>query len=562
MNTEKDLKLNKRIKRISAAAVLLLVSIFALIVDANHLFNEMNAAALDESVSIVDNTCAINSADDFVAFSKAYQTYPDEYQNVNIYFAITSGTLSNLDEFVSIGTADYPFAGNIVAGSTDINITLDKPLFDYVMDSCGIRDSGGNSKAITLSRSGSYDTPLFAANVVHDAESAGGARWEIGISEYVDSLGGEYTYSFAGVIGSLGKDAEVELVLNNNAVDSNGSCSDIVSDSDVGLACKVMNPGSKLTVSVSGTSTAFNVSSANGSAGGLVGTMSSGSSLIINSAFATGGTVSAGNYAGGLVGYATDASVTFSDPSYNAISPTAAGKSGTGGVFGYYRNTASDFAVTGYNVDCTLNGAYSGGIFGELVNGGTMTVDGSNDVTVSRTSIDSTYTNKDIGGLIGKYSSETSACVLTVDGISVNIGKSASADNYGGIIGVINDDSYVHFSNVTVNAASCNTDISGSFGGLVGDNTNAFIDAENVTIKTDGEFYGGGVVGNMRSGVLRFIGKTDLSGAKAGYSSSIKCGQIVGARGQALIYAQSGWKLIRSSAVTIDDIGSWGEVLR
>ncbi|MGN1118894.1 MAG: hypothetical protein ACI4Q4_00955, partial [Oscillospiraceae bacterium] len=257
--------------------------------------------------------------------------------------------------------------------------------------------------------------------------------------------------------------------------------------------------------------------------------------------------------------------ITFSDSS--AIELTVIGESGTGGVFGYYSNSSPDALIAGYNVNCTLNGACAGGIIGELINSNTLTIDGTNSVTVKRTSIDSAF-SKDFGGIVGSYSSAATDSELTFDGVSVNITKSVLADNYGGIIAVVsegpygNNYGYVKFTGVTVNAGGCSSNINQTFGGLVGSSDKSFLDAENATINAADGFVGGGIVGKMNSGVLRLSGKTDLSGTKALYDSQKGCGQIVGFRGQALIYARDGWKLIRGAAVTIDDIGTWGEVLR
>ena len=76
-------------------------------------------------------------------------------------------------------------------------------------------------------------------------------------------------------------------------------------------------------------------------------------------------------------------------------------------------------------------------------------------------------------------------------------------------------------------------------------------------MNTNGDFIGGGIIGNMNGGVLRLGGTTDLTGTK-----SAGGGQIIGTRGAALIYAQNGWQLNRGEAASFDDIGTWGEVLR
>ena len=101
-------------------------------------------------------------------------------------------------------------------------------------------------------------------------------------------------------------------------------------------------------------------------------------------------------------------------------------------------------------------------------------------------------------------------------------------------MGKADDDSYIRLENVSVSASGCKNVT--SFGGIAGYADKAFIDAENVTVNTNGDFIGGGVIGNMNGGVLRLGGTTDLTGTKAAGG-----GQIIGTRGAALIYAQNGW---------------------
>ncbi|MGN1423162.1 MAG: hypothetical protein ACI4XA_07290, partial [Oscillospiraceae bacterium] len=560
MSRIKDVKPNI-IKRLTASVVFLVISVLAIIIDAKYMLSEMPAVAADDDVIVVDNVCTINNAAQLVAFSKAYQANPAAYQSVDLYMAITSGSTEKLDGFLSIGTEQYPYAGDIIAGSMDISLTLDRPLFAHVLDSVEIRDSAGVPKSVTLARSVIENTPLFAENVLHGADGSA-AQWTINISKYIDDKDVEHANSFSGVIGTICENAVVDLAINNNSITSEGSIADVSSANDVGLACRTMEQGASLSVSVSGTNTGYSVISESGNAGGLVGTMKTGAALTVNTAFATSGLISAGEYAGGIVGSATDASVTFSDPDSKTVNAVIKGNTATGGVFGYYNNTLSDMTVSGYDVSCTLNGASSGGLIGRLYNGGNITVDGTNTVTVTRT--DNSGTDNDLGGLVGSYASDNSGCSLVFDGASVTVGKASgiAADSYGGIIGMVRDDCYVKFSNVTVTASFCSDNINTAFGGLVGSSELAFVDVGDIMINTSGKFFGGGVIGNMDSGVLRFSGTTDLSATEAYYINNKYCGQIVGARGQSLIFAEAGWQLVRGTAVNVDDIGSWGEVLR
>ena len=356
--------------------------------------------------------------------------------------------------------------------------------------------------------------------------------------------------AFSSVIGTLGENVNAKLTITNNAdsVSVSGSGS-------AGLACGRMEKNSSLTVITSG-SASYNVSSSSGNAGGMIGTMADGSAFTLNNEFALTGEVTAAGYAGGLVGYAENASVSFEGAAM--VSGTVSGALATGGVFGYYKSSEAEnsFDISRYAVSCTLNRENSGGLFGKLENSGNMTINKSDteaaDISVNRTSSD----KQTFGGLIGTYFSDNTSNSLTISGISVSADNSAGgAEYFGGLIGKADDDSYIRLENVSVSASGCKNVT--SFGGIAGYADKAFIDAENVTVNTNGDFIGGGIIGNMNGGVLRLGGTTDLTGTKAAGG-----GQIIGTRGAALIYAQNGWQLNRGEAASFDDIGTWGEVLR
>lgn len=71
----------------------------------------------------------------------------------------------------------------------------------------------------------------------------------------------------------------------------------------------------------------------------------------------------------------------------------------------------------------------------------------------------------------------------------------------------------------------------------------------------------GGIVGKFnKNGVVRLGGETDLSEFYPKDPNKNGC-QIVGNRGNALIYSLSGWSFKRTSSKVIDDM-DWGGVLR
>lgn len=495
-----------------------------------------------DDTPVSDNVITINTSEQFVEYSKNYEADPAKYQNIDVSIAITSGNLDNLVGFVSIGTAQYPFAANIkVTSDSEFKLTLDQPLFAYIYDSANINTDVIISRSLPVSGDVS-DSALFAEHVIHDTEKNTTAQWSVSLMNA--------EAAFSSVIGTLGENVNAKLTITNNAdsVSVSGSGS-------AGLACGRMEKNSSLTVITSG-SASYNVSSSSGNAGGMIGTMADGSAFTLNNEFALTGEVTAAGYAGGLVGYAENASVSFEGTAM--VSGTVSGALATGGVFGYYKSSEAEnsFDISRYAVSCTLNGENSGGLFGKLENSGNMTINKSDteaaDISVNRTSSD----KQTFGGLIGTYFSDNTSNSLTVSGISVSADNSAGgAEYFGGLIGKADDDSYIRLENVSVSASGCKNVT--SFGGIAGYADKAFIDAENVTVNTNGDFIGGGVIGNMNGGVLRLGGTTDLTGTKAAGG-----GQIIGTRGAALIYAQNGWQLNRGEAASFDDIGTWGEVLR
>ena len=495
-----------------------------------------------DDTSVSDNVITINTSEQFVEYSKNYEADPAKYQNIDVSIAITSGNLDNLVGFVSIGTAQYPFAANIkVTSDSEFKLTLDQPLFAYIYDSANINTDVIISRSLPVSGDVS-DSALFAEHVIHDTEKNTTAQWSVSLMNA--------EAAFSSVIGTLGENVNAKLTITNNAdsVSVSGSGS-------AGLACGRMEKNSSLTVITSG-SASYNVSSSSGNAGGMIGTMADGSAFTLNNEFALTGEVTAAGYAGGLVGYAENASVSFECTAM--VSGTVSGALATGGVFGYYKSSEAEnsFDISRYAVSCTLNRENSGGLFGKLENSGNMTINKSDteaaDISVNRTSSD----KQTFGGLIGTYLSDNTSNSLTVSGISVSADNSAGgAEYFGGLIGKADDDSYIRLENVSVSASGCKNVT--SFGGIAGYADKAFIDAENVTVNTNGDFIGGGVIGNMNGGVLRLGGTTDLTGTKAAGG-----GQIIGTRGAALIYAQNGWQLNRGEAASFDDIGTWGEVLR
>ena len=240
------------------------------------------------------------------------------------------------------------------------------------------------------------------------------------------------------------------------------------------------------------------------------------------------------------------------------VNQIISGKAGSGGIFGYYKpaltNGAATLSYDKFLVNCKLNGTgCSGGLFGVLYNnnGNITMTDSTGDI--DHIKVDNTKDSiASFGGLIGSYSAATLSNTLTISsGCTSKPSQSGKSTNYGGAIGTAGSASYVRLNGFSTTATGA-----ANFGGAVGKADGAFIDVNGLTVSAN-EFTGGGVVNALGNGVLRMQGTIDLSGAKS------KSGQIVNTRSAGFVFAEAGWTLKRStSAAGVDDIASWGEVVR
>jgi len=249
-----------------------------------------------------------------ILYSQAYYEYAhrEGSQHVNDVIKIDLGAGSvtgALTGYESIGNDDAPFAGRVYFGASSYTtLNLDCPFFGTVKDSVQIYVSETTTPVnLTITRiDDAIDEPLFARKVVHDSSASVFASWNVTAAEYSDGTNNN-TYPFAGFIGELDENAVVNITAINNAFNTDGSAQVHSSSNNIGLFCQTMKEGSELTVSYSGTNTSFNITTANGHAGGLVGQMYSESKLIVNFAgnpqSLNDEISTASGYAGGIVGY-------------------------------------------------------------------------------------------------------------------------------------------------------------------------------------------------------------------------------------------------------------------
>lgn len=216
----------------------------------------------------------------------------------------------------------------------------------------------------------------------------------------------------------------------------------------------------------------------------------------------------------------------------------------------------------------TADSAAVGSVFGLLTNSADnvkISITGTaNDIITSN--FDGTVRTGFYGGIVGRYSANALSSELALSDIIVNVTGLCNALDFGGIIGKIGDNSkaYVSVKNTTIRINNP-TSSQNNYGGLVGYADQAFIDVGGkVTVTANNVSANqsvGGIVGKFnKNGVVRLGGETDLSEFYPKDPNKNGC-QIVGNRGNALIYSLSGWSFTRTSSKVIDDM-DWGGVLR
>ena len=519
-------------------------------------------------------TYEIGSAEDFYIYSKAYY---DGFRNPNdtLNISIQSGLSITDQNFYSLGTAERPFSGtlNIPASGIDTFHLFECPLFNYV--STDLTITAG--RTVKIMREAITETPeagvltsgaLFANHVV---AGSGAATWSISLLPLSE---GTEADSFAGLIGSIGDGATVNITFTNTANLA------ISGTGNIGTVCGDLGAGATLNVTTAGSGSNLSVSSSGGHAGGVVGimrenailTLESTNNTRVNSVSTTSG------YAGGVVGYVTSVTsgngvILGAGVTDYPVSGSITGSSGAGALFGYYLSDVDNCTFTLQNTYSIASGitlsssGNSGGVFGFLVNhGNSFTFDGNaSNSEVFNIKITGGSAR---GGVTGRYDTDALTNVLSIGNTNVTL-TSNTASKTGGLIGLISDHpAYVSIAGVTVTSAGTSNGY-GPGAGLVGDagSGGSFIDVSG-NIKVSGRFYAG-LVETLSEGVLRLAGTTDLSEFMQYSTSSLTAGTIVRTRGRSLIYGRGNgedatWSLKRNTSTPnkIDDVMTWGEVLR
>lgn len=531
--------------------------------------NAITAMAADTYTDITNDikndVFTIQNADDF---KKLLNADPADYQKITILFSNNQSQFKASD-FTGIekglGNEEYPFMGTVKANEgSAINLPINFALFEYLSDSA-------NLDTIIFARPEDKNSALLAENVIH-GDVASANKWKIK-ADPVDDSGATNYKSFTSVIGNMKNGATVDLDITL----SNDVKVEVSGGDNAGLACGSMDENTSLAVSLS--SNLLDVSGKS-NAGVFVGKMSAGATLNIDKCDALTDVNISANNAGGLVGSAENAEINVGEDVTLTMTGSVTGSVTAGGLFGSYTYSKADektFDISKFSgmkmaLACssgdTADSAAVGSVFGLLTNSADsvkISITGTANDTIT-SNFNGTVRAGFYGGIVGRYSANALGSELALSDIIVNVTGLCNALDFGGLIGKIGDNSkaYVSVKNTTISINNP-TSSQNNYGGLVGYADQAFIDVGGKVTVTANDVSAnqsvGGIVGKFnKNGVVRLGGETDLSGFYPKDPNKNGC-QIVGNRGNALIYSLSGWSFARTSSKVIDNM-DWGGVLR
>lgn len=531
--------------------------------------NAITAMAADTYTDITNDiksgVFTIQNADDF---KKLLNADPAVYQNITVLFSNNQSQFKASD-FTGIekglGNEEYPFMGTVKANEgSAINLPINFALFEYLSDSA-------NLDTIIFARPEEKNSALLAENVIH-GDVASANKWKIK-ADPVDDSGATNYKSFTSVIGNMKNGATVDLDITL----SNDVKVEVSGGDNAGLACGSMDENTSLAVSLS--SSSLDVSGKS-NAGVFVGKMSADATLSIDKCDTLTSVNISANNAGGLVGSAENAEINVGEGVTLTMTGSVTGSVTAGGLFGSYTYSKANektFDISKFSgmemaLACssgdTADSAAVGSVFGVLTNSADsvkISITGTANDTIT-SNFNGTVRAGFYGGIVGRYSANALSSELALSDVTVDVTGSCNSTDFGGLIGKIGDNSkaYVSVKNTTISIKN-STSSQNNYGGLVGYADQAFIDVGGkVTVTANNVSANqsvGGIVGKFnKNGVVRLGGETNLLGFYPKDPNKNGC-QIVGNRGNALIYSLSGWSFTRTSSKVIDDM-DWGGVLR
>ena len=544
---------------------------------------------------------------------------PQIYQNATITKGGITGSGLDLSsaidgyDFLGFGSSAYPFKGSL--NLDDVPISVARTLYNAIE----LSDANCN---IAVTWKGTGSDPIVAGEVTGNGKTLNAS---VKIDNPVNAEGiKEDTVGITGsLLGSVKGDLSLEASYSFSGTRKGIGIKVTAANANAGLLVNTLEAGTLTLKSLSGIDGAkgtptVSATGEGGCAGGLIGAVDDGASVVVESPIDVSSlTVAAKDSAGGFIGKAMKLDLSFGDDA--SIKPAKkvgdANTTYAGGAIGS-ASFAEGFTLEPGQIDFGDNtlelGATkrAGGLFGRLdVTNGDVTVQGGTYKSKLSAGTDNnsgdTKKRGSYGGLVGNvYATEKAAGnglrafyvgATTDDSVTVEfeqtlgLGQKSALCYAGGIAGYVGDKSestqpvaiVLNGASISCKGAASALNENGRFGGAVGvldmydvlDIRNLAVSSEN-SIGGSSQARSGGVVGSAWIATIKFSGVTDLTNAK--FADNDTTGQLVYENYNSLIFADgngsngaiqdgaaTGWTLKRpSQAVTIDDLATYGEVIR
>ena len=572
--------------------------------------NNKTISVIDpKALTLLSNCPAENYKDYTISQDSSYTG-----KTMTIPAAITlDGTTYN---FNGLGTKECPFSGKFEIKAVKIPSALFGGLSSTAVF---FKDKEKESLSITVdSDSWKANSSVLAESYVFQDAKNNTDAFQINVSAAATNnadkiVTGSLVGEISGTNGTNGT-LQPELTYADGTTVAIKKTKSIDASADnAGLLCNTLLSGTLDTSKVS-VPFSYTVSTDNGVAGGIVGEMQAGTTLVLGNAAisadvtgttAAGGiignsngatikvtdsfsigekdnpkTIQAEDNAGGWIGKAENTAFTIADGKEiitEQVKVNASGENGNaGGIVGFF-SCESEFTFDDkikMNGTATVEGITTGGLVGVLVNNSADKKISIQGASKQPFSVTSAIEGQNMGGLIGQYSQKNAPASLEISNVNATSSITAKENAiYGGLIGLVQNQEnqeavssaygYVKLDGAVSNVSvTKNPDKVINYGGIIGA-TGAdgyFLDLGNVTVSAENDGLDaanancGGLVGNLESGVLRLHGVTDLGSAKIKNEGTTK-GQLVGARNNALIYALGDGN--NADKNTADDNTSW-----
>ena len=366
-------------------------------------------------------TYVINSVDDMVAYAQAYAAGSRNPNDI-LDITITGGAEITDERYISIGTYDRPFSGEIIMPTSGVDtFSLNNcPLFNYVTTDLKVTGSGkikiarmkynGDAVAGALTSGALFANHVVPGVTASIGESTGITDVTVASGLFTNQINGavaeNYAFIYNGTnwtlngnvvtLADYGLETKGTPATNDQISITRGATTadwyiiseQYSSSGNYSVAqnfdCLIKDIRDGLNVNVTFDNKANLNVSGTGNVGLICGTLGSGATLGINTVntSATGGltniSVTGNQYTGGLVGYMNNnAKLVFNSQNYSRVESVKSNRGYAAGIVGGAQNPTftNGEGVTDYNVKPNGVSTYAiegqtgaGGIIGEYVN--------------------------------------------------------------------------------------------------------------------------------------------------------------------------------------------------